>query len=67
MEKEILNKFDEQETKLNAIYESVEKTRKYFLITMFVSVAAIIVPLLALILVIPFFLRTITASYGGLL
>ncbi|MDD4062290.1 MAG: hypothetical protein PHV25_00720 [Candidatus Pacebacteria bacterium] len=46
MEKEI-------EEKLDAIYSSVEKTRKYFLATMIMTVAMIVLPLLGLVIVIP--------------
>ncbi len=63
---EILQKLNEQEAKINAIYKSVEKTRKYFLITLIVSVIVIVLPLIALIFVIPSFLKTITGAGLGL-
>ncbi len=52
--------------KLNAIYVSVEKTRKYFQWTLIISVAVIVIPLLGLIVVIPQFLSTIRSSTAGL-
>ena len=63
---EILQKLAEQEAKINAIYQSVEKTRKYFLVTLIASAAFIILPLIALLFVIPSFLKTITGSGLGL-
>jgi len=61
MDQEIKNKLDEQEAKLNAIYESVEKMRKYFLIAVWVTVLAIVLPLIGLLFAIPSFLKTYTS------
>lgn len=63
MEQDILRKFEELEKKLDAIYKSVEKTRKYFLFTLIVSVVFIVLPLVGLIFVIPMFLSTLTAGF----
>lgn len=63
---EILQKLAEQEAKIDAIYKSAEKTRKYFLVTLIVSAAFIILPLIALIFVIPSFLKNITGGGLGL-
>jgi hypothetical protein len=48
MENEILKKLAEQDIKLNAIYESSEKMRKYFLWTLIISVAVIVLPMIGL-------------------
>ena len=63
MEQDILQKFEELDKKLDAIYKSVEKTRKYFLFTLIVSVVFVVLPLVGLIFVIPMFLRTLTAGF----
>ena len=63
MEQDISRKFEEQEKKLDAIYKSVEKTRKYFLFTLIISVVFIVLPLVGLIFIIPMFLRTLTAGF----
>ncbi|PIR91118.1 hypothetical protein COX74_02900 [bacterium (Candidatus Gribaldobacteria) CG_4_10_14_0_2_um_filter_41_16] len=63
---EILQKLAEQKAKIDAIYKSVEKTRKYFLITLIASAAFIILPLIALLFVIPSFIKTITGNGLGL-
>jgi len=52
-ESDISRKLEEQDKKLDAIYRSVEKTRKYFLITLIISVAVVVLPLLGLLIVIP--------------
>jgi hypothetical protein len=67
MDQEILKKFEEQDAKLDAIYQSVEKMRKYFLWTLIVTVAAIILPIIGLIAIIPWFLKIMTSAYSGLM
>ena len=64
MEQEILEKIDRQEKRIEEIFVSVEKTRKYFLWTLIITAAAIILPLIGLAFAIPFFLRTLSASLG---
>lgn len=64
MEQEILNRLQAQEDLLRKVYISTEKTRKYFMWTLIVSVAVILLPLVGLILVIPTFLSTIGGAYG---
>jgi hypothetical protein len=64
MEDEILNKFQDQDKKLDEIYKSVEKTRKYFLWTLIISVGAVVLPLIGLVFLIPWFLGVITSAYN---
>jgi hypothetical protein len=52
------------EVKLDAIYESVEKTRKYFLWAFIITLGAILIPLLLFPLVVPFFLSSISLPAG---
>ncbi len=66
MEQEILTKFEEQDKKLDNIYQSVEKTRKYFLWTMIITVAMIVLPLIGLLIIIPQFINIYTANTLGL-
>jgi len=66
MEEEILKKIVEQEEKINAIYDSVEKTRKYFLWMLIVTVAMIVIPIIGLIFVIPQFLNIYNGGGLGL-
>ena len=52
----------EQADKLDAIYASVEKTRKYFLLIIWISIAVVVLPMIGLLFAIPTFLET----YSGL-
>ena len=67
MEQEILKKLEVQEQKIEAIWVSVEKTRKYFLATIIATVVMTVIPLIGLAIAIPFFLNTFSQAYGGLL
>lgn len=59
---EKLNALDE---KISAVYISVEKTRKYFLITMIVTVVVFALPLIGLLFAIPAFLSSLNAVTTG--
>jgi len=61
MEQEIKTKLEEQGAKIDAILESVEKTRKYFLTTMWITILVIVIPTIGLIFVIPAFLNSYLA------
>ncbi len=52
------------EVKVNAIFVSVEKTRKYFLVVLWVTIAMVVLPILGLIFVIPMFLNSYLGSMG---
>jgi len=65
MENEILKKLDEQGRKIEEIFLSVEKTRKYFLRTLIISAVFVILPIVGLMFVIPQFLNTLNVA-GGL-
>ena len=56
---EVLKKLAELEQKVDAVYKSAEKTRKYFMWTLIISVVLFVLPLIALIFVIPSFLNAI--------
>ncbi len=45
------------ETKIEAIHTSVEKTRKYFLWTLIISVIVIVLPAIGLVFALPAFLN----------
>lgn len=53
------------ESKIDRIYISVEKTRKYILWTIIATVVAVILPLLALGFIVPSFINTL-GNIGGL-
>lgn len=64
MEQDILEKLNQQEKRIEQIYASVEKTRKYFLWTLIITIVTIVLPLIALIIIIPIVLRTYTSALG---
>lgn len=64
MENDILQKFEEQDKKLDDIYKSIEKMRKYFLWTLIVTIATVVLPLIALVLILPWFIKVITSAYS---
>lgn len=66
MEQDILKKLEEQDRKLDAILKSAESTRKYFMWTLIVSVAVIVLPLFGLAFAIPKFLSTMNLQNYGL-
>jgi hypothetical protein len=53
------------EQKIDAIWASVEKTRKYFLWTMIGTVVAFILPLIGIAFVIPSFISNYTSTLNG--
>jgi uncharacterized membrane protein len=59
MDQELKNKLDEQQAKIDAIYASVEKTRKYFLIVTWVTILTLVVPMIGL----AFFAPSIMGNY----
>lgn len=62
---EILKKIEAQEVKIDAIYKSVEKTRKYFLAIIWITVIAVVLPIIGLVFAIPSFLSNYTSALGG--
>jgi len=66
MDQETLNKFEELDKKLDQIYRSAEKTRKYFLWMLIISLAVIVLPLIGLVFVIPQFINIYTNAGLGL-
>ena len=66
MEEEIKRRLDAQAELLEKIYRSTEKTRKYFLWTMIISVVIFVLPLISLVFVIPKFISTYASMLEGL-
>ncbi|NTW30612.1 MAG: hypothetical protein HGB34_03890 [Candidatus Moranbacteria bacterium] len=64
MEEELKARLDAQEKKIDAIYVSVEKTRKYFLWTLIATVVAFVLPLLAAIILVPLMLGPLMSAYS---
>ena len=64
MEQEILAKIEVLEKKVDAVYGSAEKMRKYFFWTLIITVAAILLPLIGLLFVIPQFLGNYNNNFS---
>jgi len=60
----IEQKLAEIEAKINTVYQSSERMRKYFLWMLIIAVAAIVLPLLILPFVIPSFLNAVSIPEG---
>jgi len=54
------------ETKIDKIYVSVEKTRRYFLWTTVITIAVFVIPLIGLMFVLPSFMSNYVDSLNGL-
>lgn len=67
MENDILVKLNEQNAKIDAMYASVEKTRKYLMISMWVTIVMLVLPLLIGIFVVPYFINSYLSSFEALL
>lgn len=66
MDLETKQKIEEQGAKIDAIYKSVEKTRKYFQIILWVTILLFVIPAIALIFIVPSFISTYINLLGGL-
>lgn len=64
---ELMKKLNELEKKIDATYASAEKTRKYILWYVIGTVITIVLPIIGLIFVIPWFLKVMSSAYDGLL
>ncbi|RJQ35575.1 hypothetical protein C4568_00810 [Candidatus Parcubacteria bacterium] len=51
-------RLDVLERKIDAVYASAEKTRKYFLAVLIISIIAFVLPLIGLVFAVPTFLST---------
>lgn len=56
MDPSLQSRLDTLERKVDAVYTSAEKTRKYMMWTAIITVAVIVLPLLGLVFVIPQFI-----------
>ena len=55
------------EAKVDQVHSTVERLRKYFAITMWVTLVVVVLPAIGLVFVIPAFLNSYTAGLEGLL
>lgn len=58
MDEELQKRLLLLETKIDAIYRTTEKTRKYFLWTLIITLALVVLPAIGLVFAIPSFIET---------
>jgi len=63
---ELKQKLETQEKMLLDIYVSVEKTRKYFMWTLIITIIMFVLPLIGMLFVLPPLLNSINSMYSGL-
>ena len=66
MDQEILDRLHAQDEMLAKIFDSVERTRKYFLFSMIMTLIFFLLPLVGLMFAVPFFLSTYSQTMTGL-
>ncbi|MBP6855573.1 MAG: hypothetical protein KBC26_01185 [Candidatus Pacebacteria bacterium] len=64
MDQELRDKLTTLEQKIDATLTSAEKTRKYFLWTLIITVVVIVLPLVGIALLLPMLLSSITLPAG---
>lgn len=67
MENDIPTRLSELEKKVDAIYISVEKTRKYLYWTMIISIVLFVLPLIGLLFAVPAFITNYSDTLGGVM
>jgi Flp pilus assembly protein TadB len=65
MEKDMQTQLKELDDKLSAVYASIEKLKKYFQVTMWITIIMVVLPVLGLLLVIPSFISLYAGALGG--
>ena len=55
----------EQNVKIDAVYKSSERLRKYFMWTLIITVATIVLPLIGLAFVVPYYLSSLQSAIPG--
>lgn len=64
MQPSLEEQLQKQEAKLDAIFVSVEKTRKYFQLVMWVSLAMVVLPLIGMVMIIPSLMSSLAGLEG---
>lgn len=55
------------EEKIDTMYAAIEKLRKYFLATLIITIAMVVLPIIGLLFALPLLMSTLSGTYGGLL
>lgn len=65
MDQDVLNRLDALEKKVDAIYRSVEKTRRYIKWSLIAGMLTIVLPLIALAIIVPYYIGMLQNSLDG--
>lgn len=65
MDDELRARLDSQDQAITAIYASAEKSRKYFLWTLIITIVTIVLPMIGLIFAIPMIMDTFNSALAG--
>jgi len=65
-EEQILEMLKHNQAVMEQVYISVEKTRKYFLYSLIITILMFVLPLLGLIIVIPMFLNNYVGALNSI-
>lgn len=66
MEDDAQKRLDALEQKIDAIYVSVEKTRKYFFWTMVITLVVVVLPAVGLLFAVPMFMNSYIGGMQGI-
>ncbi|MEI6528112.1 MAG: hypothetical protein WCO10_00370 [bacterium] len=66
MNEELIKKIEDQQVKIDAIYKSVEKTRKYFQWTFIITIVVVVLPLIISIIFLPSLIGGLNADLGNI-
>ena len=67
MDPQLLTRLETLEKKIDAVYASAEKTRKYILTMVVITVVTLVLPLVLMVAVLPSFMTSYTTQYEELL
>ncbi len=67
MDPQLVARLETLEKKIDAVYVSAEKTRKYILTMVIITVVTLVLPLLLMVAVLPSFMSSYTSQYEELL
>jgi len=62
---ELQTKLEAQDQLLLKIYSSVEKTRKYFMWTLIISIVTVVLPVIGLLFAVPWIINMYSLMYSG--
>ena len=67
MDPQLLARIETLEKKIDAVYISAEKTRKYILTMVVITIVTLVLPLVLMVAVLPSFMSSYTTQYEELL